>query len=231
MQPEPGIIDQILKVIQILFYWIVGTVAILTYRKAKDGLLNTVNTEYQKKVINRLDELAKELGSEFDSKSPNWWAQYNPIREFVNEINETYTEQKEELEELGEYPYGYPVSAPIERMRYILYEIESDPFIPKHIRKLVSELLEKRVSTLSEIYYDAFDSYFKSLLKSKKMLKTDGTDQDFDKFHNKIIDKLNKSGCGVSEIERQVREIRLSIQHYLESFNPVRRKFSAKRRA
>ena len=71
MQPEPGIIDQILKVTQILFFGIAATVAILTYRKAKDGLLNTVNTEYQKKVINRLDELAKELGSEFDSKSPN----------------------------------------------------------------------------------------------------------------------------------------------------------------
>ena len=222
MPPEPGIIDQILKVTQILFFGIAGTLAILTYRKAKDGLLNTVNTEYQKKVINRLDELAKELGSEFDFKSPNYWAQHNPIREFVNEINETYTEQKEELEELGEYPYGYPVSAPIKRMRYTLFKIESDPFIPKHIRKLVSELLEKRISTLSEIYYDAFDSYFKSLLKSEKMLMTDGTDQDFDKFHNKIIDKLNKSGCGISEIERQVHEIRLSIQLYFESFNPVK---------
>ena len=51
MQPEPGIIDQILKVTQVLFFGIAGTVAILTYRKAKDGLLNTVNTEYQKKVI------------------------------------------------------------------------------------------------------------------------------------------------------------------------------------
>jgi len=51
MQIEPGIIDQILKVTQILFFGIAGTVAILTYRKAKDGLLNTVNTEYQKKAI------------------------------------------------------------------------------------------------------------------------------------------------------------------------------------
>ena len=42
MQPEPGIIDQILKVTQIFFFVIAGTVAILTYRKAKDGLLNTV---------------------------------------------------------------------------------------------------------------------------------------------------------------------------------------------
>ncbi|MCK5509217.1 MAG: hypothetical protein KAI50_11955, partial [Desulfobacterales bacterium] len=199
-------------------------VAGITYTSSLGRLFlsNCLNTEYQKKVISKLDELAKELGSEFDSKSPNWWAQHNPIREFVNEINETYTEQKEGLEELGEYPYSYPVSAPIKRMRYTLYKIESDPFIPKHIRKLVSELLEKRISTLSEIYYDAFDSYFKSLLKSEKMLMTDGTDQDFDKFHNKIIDKLNKSGCGISEIERQVHEIRLSIQFYFESFNPIK---------
>ncbi|MCD4774880.1 MAG: hypothetical protein K8S15_02380 [Candidatus Aegiribacteria sp.] len=42
-----------------------------TYEVQKKGLLNAVNTEYKQKVINRLDELAKELGSEFDSKSPN----------------------------------------------------------------------------------------------------------------------------------------------------------------
>ena len=88
-------LDQLLKITQILFYLVAGSVAILTYRKARDGLLNTVNTEYQKKVINRLDELAKQLGSEFDSNSPNWWARHNPIREFVDQINEKYIEQKE----------------------------------------------------------------------------------------------------------------------------------------
>ncbi len=44
-------LDDGLKVTQIAFYVAAGVVAILTYLKAKRGLLNTVNTEYQKKVV------------------------------------------------------------------------------------------------------------------------------------------------------------------------------------
>ena len=61
MNLDPAVLDPLLKATQILFYVVAGTVAVLTYRKAKDTLLNTVNTEYQKKVIGRLEELAKEL--------------------------------------------------------------------------------------------------------------------------------------------------------------------------
>ena len=43
--------DIAVKIFQSLFYIIASTVAILTYLKAKDGLLNSVNTEYQKKVM------------------------------------------------------------------------------------------------------------------------------------------------------------------------------------
>jgi hypothetical protein len=230
MNLDPAILDQLLKITQILFYVVAGTVAVLTYRKAKDTLLNTVNTEYQKKVIGRLEELAKELGSEFDSNSPNWWARHNPIREFVDEINEVYAEQKEEIEELGYYPYGYPVSAPISRLRYILDSIESDPFIPQYIRSQIKEVLGKRVDTLSEIYRKEFDSYFKSLLKGRKPLRTNGDDPEFDKFHNKIIQKMNKKESGISDYERQIHEIRLDIQKYLESFNPMKGKLSIRRR-
>lgn len=87
----------------LVFYVVASIITILTYLKAKDTLLNTVNTEYQKKVIGRLEELAKELGSEFDSKSSNYWARQNPIREFVSEINEVYAEQKGAIEKLGYY--------------------------------------------------------------------------------------------------------------------------------
>lgn len=67
-------IDDILKIVQIGFYITVATITVLTYRSAKNGLLNTVNTEYQKKVIAKLEELSNELGSEIDSTSPNYWA-------------------------------------------------------------------------------------------------------------------------------------------------------------
>jgi hypothetical protein len=220
----PNILDPLVKITQILFYVAASTVAVLTYLKAKDTLLNTVNTEYQKKVIRRLEKLAKELGSEFDSNSSNYWALQNPIIEFVNQINEVYVEQKEELEELGYYPYGYPVSAPELRLQYIINNIESDPFIPEHIRNRIKEVLSERVAILSEVYIDGFDSYFKSLLKGKKLLMTDGGDPDFDKFHNRLIQKLNKKESGIRDYENRIHEIRLLIQAYLESFNPMKKK-------
>ena len=52
-------IDTLSKIVQISFYIVVGLTAVLTYISAKKGLLNTVNTEYQKKVINRLEEISK----------------------------------------------------------------------------------------------------------------------------------------------------------------------------
>lgn len=44
-------LDTLLKVAQISFYLIASTIAILTYIKAKKGLLNTINSEYHKKII------------------------------------------------------------------------------------------------------------------------------------------------------------------------------------
>ncbi len=66
-------LDDGLKVTQIAFYVAAGVVAILTYLKAKRGLLNTVNTEYQKKVIERLGSIADELLEEFDPASERYW--------------------------------------------------------------------------------------------------------------------------------------------------------------
>lgn len=42
---ESTSLDSLLKVTQMLFYLVGATVAVLTYRSAKRGLLNTVNTE------------------------------------------------------------------------------------------------------------------------------------------------------------------------------------------
>ena len=61
--------DIAVKIFQSLFYIIASTVAIMTYLKAKDGLLNSVNTEYQKKVMEKLTQLSEEIIDEFDFSS------------------------------------------------------------------------------------------------------------------------------------------------------------------
>jgi len=54
-------IDVILKLVQIAFYLTAAIIAVLTYLKAIRGLLSPVNTEYQKKVIERLGMVSDEL--------------------------------------------------------------------------------------------------------------------------------------------------------------------------
>lgn len=216
-------LDEILKVTQIVFFVVASVLAVLTYRSAKKGLLNTVNTEYQKRVINRLDELARELSSEFNMDSPNYWAKTNPIKEMVVKINDVFDRNKDYILEIGSYPFGVIQTASMKRLSSFVVEIESDPFIPSGIRGDVVEFLQKRISSMQDVYWKELESYSKSLVKGKPMLATDGDDPEFDKFHNKIIVKLNKQGCGIAEVEAEVHRIRLAIQSHFDSFNPVKK--------
>jgi hypothetical protein len=49
----PDALGDILKILQITFFGTGTIIAILTYRAAKRGLLNTVNSEFQKRVMDR----------------------------------------------------------------------------------------------------------------------------------------------------------------------------------
>lgn len=214
-------IDTLSKIVQISFYIVVGLTAVLTYISAKKGLLNTVNTEYQKKVINRLEEISKELGSEFNSKSTNYWPNFNPVKELVSNINKTFSNNKDYIEKIGEYPFGRIITTEEKRIMEILDEIESDPFIPCNIRQLTKSSLRNRIEALSEIYQEWSDFYIEKLLRGDRPFSTDGDDHDFDNFHNKIVDIKRERGCGISQIEKDIHEIRISIQKHFESFNPV----------
>ncbi len=70
MPPAPDNLGDTLKIVQIVFYSVGVVIALLTYQAAKRGLLNTVNTEYQKRVMDRLQKLSEDLYSEFDPSSP-----------------------------------------------------------------------------------------------------------------------------------------------------------------
>jgi hypothetical protein len=217
-------LDNVLKTAQICFYITASIITILTYRSAKNGLLNAVNTEYQKKVINKLEEISIELGSEFDPLSPNYWANYNPIRESVSEINDVFERNKEYILELGEYPFGTVLPSNIKRLRTFIARIKSDPFTPKEIREVILAFLERRSQIVMSIYSNELESYAQLLVNGERLLKTNGEDSKFDEFHNSIIEKLNFEKCGISAIEAEVNKIRSYIQLYLESFNPVKRK-------
>lgn len=61
-------LQEVLWVVQILFYLVTGWIVVLTYRNARKTLLSPAHTEYHKNVITRLKELSEKLDSEFDPK-------------------------------------------------------------------------------------------------------------------------------------------------------------------
>ncbi|MGF7213732.1 hypothetical protein GGE65_008382 [Skermanella aerolata] len=216
----PDDLDYWLKVTQIIVSIVVGIVTVLTYRAAKRGLLNTVNTEYQKLVMARLKELSEDLYSEFDPASPTRWYANNPVYEAVKHINEAFENNKEEVLALRKYYYGVPVTNDVQRLQKLLGSVVSDPFIPEKIRVVVVDLLENRLAVLSSIYVKEFEKYSDNLAKGKRSPAVEI--DDINKINNDIVKQRNLQGCGVTQIESAVHDIRLLIQEYFEEFDPHR---------
>ena len=228
MPTAPDTLGETLKIVQIIFYAVGVIIAVLTYRAAKRGLLNTVNTEYQKRVMDRLYKLSEDLYGEFDLSSPSHWANIRPVHDSIQEINETFENNKSEILAQRKYYYGTPVTEDVKRLRDLLNPVVSDPFIPDKIRDAVVDLLENRLQVLNSIYIREFEKYADNLAKGKHPPLTEL--DDVNKIHNKIVEQKNKQGCGVTQIEAEVHEIRGLIQEYFESFNPHRSWWSRKKR-
>ena len=83
-------LDDVQKAIQIAFWLVSGTVVVLTYLKARKSVLSTVNSEYQKRVMDRLQKLSEQLYEEFDMDSDEHWSKKDPIRTGIEDINSTF---------------------------------------------------------------------------------------------------------------------------------------------
>jgi len=211
--------DIALKIIQIAFYITAASVAVLTYLKAKNGLLNTVNTEYQKKVIERLADISIELYDEFDSESKNYWIRENSAKEVLDRVHDDAKPHKHEIITKSMDLSGIPVPDKISKLDASLSKIKSDPFIPSELRNKIISLLEGRISAMHNAYFEEIEKY-QDGLKAGKYWDTLDTNHHW--LHNKIVDHLGKSGYGISDIEIKVHEIRSDIQSYFEGFNPIK---------
>jgi hypothetical protein len=163
-------VDTISKIVQAAFYITAGCVAVLTYITAKNGLLNTVNTEYHKKVIDRLSSLSEELYEEFDDSSPKHWVRERPTKELVNRINEQARKFKHEiLTSKGEpeLPIGIPVTETENRLMNLSRKYRSDPFLPEPVRSSVVALLEGRLGAMGKAHAAVTDHYLKLLAQGK----------------------------------------------------------------
>jgi hypothetical protein len=219
---------EVLKIVQIGFYTVAAIVAILTYLAARRGLLNTVNTEYQKRVMDRLQKLSEDLYSEFDPLSETYWPKVRPVHEAIKEINDVFERKRDEILAEQKYYYGAPITRDVQRLGRLLDPVISDPFIPDEIRSAVVDLLDNRIQVLESLYFDEFEKYSNNLAKGKHEPFTEL--DDLNNIHNKIVEQQRLKGCGIAQIEEEVREIRDLIRYYFDSFNPHRRWWQAKSR-
>ena len=212
--------DILLKIVQIGFYITAASIGILTYLKAKNGLLNTVNTEYQKKVIDRLAELSTELLDEFDSSSDNHWLREDSVKEILDRIHEEIIPCKNEIISGARSLHGIPVSKKEEKLEAFSSKVMSDPFIPSNIRSKVLDLTEGRLNAIRNAHHAEIEKYQEGL---KSGMYWDTLDDNNGWLHNKILDRLYEAGYGISDVENQVHSIRIDIQTYFEGFNPIKK--------
>jgi hypothetical protein len=213
-------LDDTLKLVQIGFYVAAGTVAILTYIKAKNGLLNAVNTEYKKRVMDRLAEISKDLIAEYDPESPKHWSRIDSVKEVLDILHKEIRPRKAEIIRTGEMDTGIPCSSRWLELSRMADIIRSDPFIPRHIRAKLLDLFESRAEVMMGVYCDEVEGYQNELKKGKHW---DTLDTNHHWLHNRILDKLNERGCGIAQIEKEVHALRNIIQDYFESFDPIKR--------
>jgi hypothetical protein len=229
MRVPPDNYGDILKIVQIGFYAIGAIVAVLTYRAARRGLLNSVNTEYQKRVMDRLQKLSWDLYSEFDPSSPAYWVNghFVAVEDAVKHINDVFTAGKSTILKHGDFPYpcGTPVAEDEERLSRLLNPIRSDPFIPEPIREAVIDLLNTRLEVLMETRHTELERYAKSLANGKREPASEAGG-----IQNRILEQQRLRGCGIEAIEEEVHAVRALIQDYFDGFNPHRRWWEGKRR-
>lgn len=223
MEPlSPTALDTILKVVQIAFYVIGATVAILTYRTAKRGLLNTVNTEYQKRVMDRLHKLSEDLHTEFDNPSEYFMKLRMFVIRAVEDVNENFSKDKAQILEWGEYLEGVREPPEFRRLQVMLDALISDPFVPPKVRAAVVDLLAKRLRVGWDALLSEIEIYGNQLARQEIEPATPNSNI-MTTIYARVFNQMIKAGCGAEDIQMSIHRIRELIQQYFESFNPHRR--------
>lgn len=210
-------LDSAAKFAQIIFYAGGLFIGALTYRRAKSTILNTVNTEYHKKVIERLSDLSEELYKEFDQSSDDVWYKHDDVGDVVERLHEHIVDHKEAILASGQVDAGIPVSRKQMELRNLTNKYKSDPFLPDAIRNKVVGLLEKRSNAMFNAYMIVIKQYMLELGQGRHW---ETLDNNKGWLSNQILGHLRREGVGITEVEAAVHDIRLEIQRYFKQFSP-----------
>ncbi len=210
--------ELVLRYLQIAFYASAIAVAWLTYWSAKRTLLNSVNTEYQKRVLDRLAEVSRRLwDEEHDREGGTLYTEFlAEIRERASKVSTAVVEGADF--ETWEYRLligGAP--AFVNHLFRLATLWETDPFLPRHLRIPICDFLCERGQALWDASTETLTAHHNSL--------TGGSIQPGEaasrEARAKAIEIAEGKGFGARQSEERLKEIRHNIQIYLESFNPL----------
>ncbi|MCU7741535.1 hypothetical protein [Priestia megaterium] len=210
----------IASLVQISFYIIGSIIAILTYRGAKRGLLNTVNTEYQKRVMDHLEKLSEFLYDEFridpedDTKHGRLYPNDTNIISLIESIVYSFKEHEDPKSFKIEKIFYPPVALRLSTFRG---QVKSDPFIPDEISNYVILYLTHRIHATVTVT--------KKVIRELEETLKNGTYDDLHSLPENVnriyYERLENMGFGYDDVEIEVHEIRTKIKDYLKSYNPL----------
>ncbi|MGG2090853.1 hypothetical protein ABFY59_28625 [Priestia aryabhattai] len=224
-------LKDIASIVQICFYVVGATIAILTYRSAKKGLLNTVNTEYQKRVMDHLQELSESLYRDIEDKESEKSLYYHYYKHMYFDVMlkwmaERFKKHMEEGKDPAHFVYrgtSHPLA--VRRLFSLRKQITSNPFIPNDISIYVVNFLYKIEITVIEVTQEMIDvvtEYFREIEVSSY---NPNTLMNYDQNRAMIRmfeTKMKEQGFGKQEVEAEIYKIRIMIKQHLESFNPLK---------
>lgn len=211
-------LDSLTKIAQIIFYFGGLLIGVLTYRRAKSTILNTVNTEYHKKVIERLAELSEALYREFDFSSDELWYRQDDFGQVVDKFHEDIANRKDEILAVGEVNVGIMVSPKMIQISTLSKKYKSDPFLPEAIRNKLVLFFEKRDKAMSQAYLSVMLEYMSEISKGQHW-ETLATNKHW--LNRKVEERLEKGGVSFLDLNEAVHDIRLEIQRYFKQFSPM----------
>jgi hypothetical protein len=167
--------------------------------------------DYQKRVMDRLAKLSDDLYSEFNPASDRYLTEHNGLTDALRLIHADFHRYREEILAAGSWDEWIILASDTLRMEQIVEPVRSDPFIPDHIRSVVVDLLERRLSAFSDVANEVLVEYRDELARGK--LQPD--EMNWVPLLNKINAGLAKQGCAPGHVEESVHRIRRVIQEYL----------------
>ncbi len=173
------------------------------------------HSEYQKRVMERLARLSDELYSEFNPAHEDYLTAHHGLQQALDLIHKDFERSKNEILAAGEWEGWVILPGDTLRFERILEPVRSDPFIPDSIRKVVVELLERRLAAFSEVSNEQLIEYRNALASGK--IKPD--EENWMPIMNRINTEMTRRSCGPAQIETAVHAIRGLIQEHFDSFN------------